>query len=57
MFLPENVRAWLYRIATPAIPLLVAYGVIEESKAPLWVAFVAAFLTSGLAAVNTSTKA
>lgn len=55
MFLPENVRAWVYRVSTAALPLLVAYGVVEDSKAPLWLAAAAAFFVPGLAAVNTST--
>jgi hypothetical protein len=52
----EATRAWIYRIVTAVIPILTAYGVISEAEAPLFVALAAAVLSTGLAAVNTSTR-
>lgn len=55
----EAKRAWLYRISVGLIPLLVAYGVVAEGTAGLWLGLAGAILgagTSGLAAANTSTK-
>jgi len=52
----EKTRAYIYRVATPVIPLLVFYGVIADEAAPLWLALVGAATTSGLAAYNTSTE-
>lgn len=57
MIFPENVRAWLYRIVVAAVPLLVAFDVIDPEHAGDWLAVAAAVLSSGLAAVNTSTDA
>lgn len=42
-------RKWLYGIALAAVPLLVAYGVIGEATAPLWIAAIAAVLAPTLA--------
>lgn len=42
-------RKWLYGVALAAVPLLVAYGVISEASAPLWIAAVAAVLAPTLA--------
>lgn len=53
----EATRAWIYRVATAALPLLVIYGIVDEQTAPLWLAAVGALLVPGLAAANTSTKA
>jgi hypothetical protein len=50
----EATRAWIYRVVTAALPLLTAYGVVAEDKVPLIVALVAAILSTGLAARNTS---
>lgn len=52
----EPTRAWIYRVLTAAVPLLIAYGVIGEQVAPLWVALGAAGLGTGLASANTSTR-
>lgn len=55
----EHVRAWLYRVATAVVPLLVAYGVIAESEAALWVGLAGAVLSAGegaLASRHTSTR-
>ena len=53
----EATRAWIYRISTVLIPLLASYGLVEENKVAGIVALVAAVLNTGLASVNTSTKA
>ena len=42
-------RKWLYGISLTVIPLLVAYGVVEEAAAPLWVALVGSVLAPTLA--------
>lgn len=52
----KAVRAYIYRIVTAAAPLLVAYGVVQESQVPMWIALAAAVLGTGTAALNTSTK-
>jgi len=57
--LDEATRGYIYRIATAVQPLLIAYGVFNESTAGLWLGLLAAVLalgTNGLASVNTSTK-
>ena len=51
----EPTRAWLYRILVAAVPLLIAYGALDESVAPLWVALAGSVLGLGLATANTST--
>lgn len=56
----EKTRAWIYRIAIAAVPLLVAYGLIQDSDAAMWLGVIGAVLGTGtnvLAAANTSTKA
>lgn len=55
----EHVRAWLYRVATAVVPLLVAYGVVAESEAALWIGLAGAVLAAGegaLASAFTSTR-
>jgi hypothetical protein len=42
-------RKWLYGISITVVPLLVAYGVLEESAAPLWIALLGSFLAPSLA--------
>lgn len=51
--LTPKTRAWLYRIATATIPLLIAYGALSESTAPLWIALAGAILSTGTAAAYT----
>lgn len=56
---PEWVRAWLYTIGMAAVPLMVAYGLLDEGTSGLWVGVLGAVLgfgSSALAAANTSTK-
>ena len=38
--IPLSARRWIYGIATAVIPLLIAYGVVDDKTAPLWVASV-----------------
>jgi hypothetical protein len=52
----EQTRAWIYRVLTAAVPLVAAYGVIDQRTAALWVSLAGAILGTGLAAYNTSTK-
>lgn len=56
--IPENVRAWIYRVAIAAIPVLTGYGVLSADKAALWLGLLGAILGTGvtlLASVHTST--
>lgn len=52
-WLTPKVRRYAYGIATATVPLLVAYGVIEESTAPLWVALAASVTATGTALAHT----
>lgn len=56
---PQPVRAWIYRVATAVVPLLILYGVLSDSEAAVWLGVSGAVLdfgTSGLAARNTPRK-
>lgn len=55
--IPAKYRSWLYAVSVAAVPLLVAYGVIEESTAPLWIAAAGAVLNSTLALRNVTPDA
>ncbi len=44
----------VYRVLVA--PVLIAYGVLDEATAAVWIGLAAAVLGVGLAAVNTSTK-
>jgi len=55
-FIPVKVRAYLYRVLTAAVPLLVGYGVLEDSTAAIWVGLGAAVLGTGTATAYTATK-
>lgn len=52
----EATRGWIYRALTALAPLAVAYGVVDEQKAALWLAAGLSLLGFGLASKNTSTK-
>ena len=57
--MPEHVRAYIYRVLTALVPLLVAYGVVTEGTVGLWLQLAGAVLAvggTGLAAAHTSTK-
>ena len=56
MNLSEPTRAWVYRVLLAVIPILTAYGVVDDQLAPLFIALGAAVLGTGLAVGNTSTK-
>ena len=55
-YLTREVRKWLYGVSLTIIPLLVAYGVLEESAAPLWVALVGSILAPTLALTHLTPK-
>lgn len=52
-WLTPAVRGWLYTVLTAAIPLLIVYGIIEDTHAPLWVALAGAVLGTSTAALHT----
>lgn len=52
----REVRKWLYGISLTVIPLLVAYGVIEKSDAPLWIALAGSILAPTLALAHLPAK-
>ena len=54
-WLTPDVRRWLYGIATALVPILVIYGVIESTTAPMWIALVASVLGTGTALAHTPT--
>jgi hypothetical protein len=56
MDIPVHVRAWLYRVLTAAVPLMIGYGVVSEQQSVLWVSLVASVLGTGTATAYTSTK-
>lgn len=55
-FFTPQVRAWIYRILISVAPLVVFYGLMTQEAVALWIALVATFLGTGMAALNTSTK-
>ena len=50
--LTPAVRRWVYGIAIAVLPLLIAYGVLDDQSAPLWAALVGAVLVPSLAVAN-----
>lgn len=46
------VRLWIYGVITAGVPLLIAYGVLSQEVAPLWIALAASFLGTGMASMN-----
>lgn len=50
-YLNPQVRQWLYVVLTAAVPLLIAYGIVDTVQAALWLALGAAVLGTGTAAV------
>jgi hypothetical protein len=52
MHLSAHTRRWIYGVALTVVPLLVAYGVLEESAAPLWIALIGAVVAPALALNN-----
>jgi len=55
-WLTPAVRKWLYGIAVVAMPLLIAYGLMDASRGSLWLAIVGAVLVPGVAYANTDTS-
>ena len=49
-------RKSLYVISLTVIPLLVAYGVIAQDKAPLWVALIASIFAPSMALAHMPPK-
>lgn len=47
----ERTRAYLYRVATAVIGLLVAYGIVADGDGALWALLAAALLGLGEGAV------
>ena len=55
----ESTRAYIYRVLTAAVPILVAYGAIAEADVAMWLGLVGAVLGAGghaLASANSETK-
>lgn len=52
----QKRRAYAYRVAVAALPLLVALGALSDRLVPLLASLIAAFLVPGLAAAHTPTK-
>ena len=52
----EQKRAYMYRVGVAVVPVLVAYGAINERDAALWLGLLGAVLGLGMAAMNTSTE-
>lgn len=50
---PLPVRRWLYGVTTALVPLFVAYGIIDEATAPLWIALAVQVFATATAFVNT----
>ena len=50
--LTPTVRRWVYGIALAVLPLLIAYGILDEQNAALWAALVGAFLVPSLAVAH-----
>ena len=47
----EN-RKWIYGVCLAVVPLLVVYGVIDKSDAPLWIALIGAVVAPTMALAN-----
>lgn len=57
--MPENQRAYIYRVCVALIPILVAAGIVAGGDAQLWLGLAAAVLgvgSAGLATANTTTS-
>lgn len=55
-YLTPKVRRYLYAIVTALVPILIAYGVVDETTSALWVALSAAVLGTGTAVAHTNTR-
>lgn len=54
-WLTPEVRRWGYGIALALLPLLTAYGILQEAHAPLWASLVGSILVPGVALAHTPT--
>ena len=54
--LTPAVRRWIYGVATAVLPILVAYGILDERRAPLWVALLGSLLVPAMAFAHTGTS-
>ena len=54
-WLTPQVRRWAYGVITAIVPLLVVYGAVEQTTAPLWLALAASVLGTGTALAHTPT--
>lgn len=52
----ELTRAWAYRVSLAVITVAGVYGIVSDQQSAGWVALATALFSSGLAAVNTSTR-
>jgi hypothetical protein len=52
----REVRKWLSGVSLTVVPLLVAYGIIEQDAAPLWIALVGSVLAPSLALSHLAPK-
>lgn len=52
-WLTPTVRRWLYGVLVALVPLLIAYGVVEETTAPLWLALASSVLGTTTALLHT----
>lgn len=50
---PEN-RKWIYNVLLSVQPLVVAYGLLTEQEAVLWLSVISSVLGLGLARANVS---
>lgn len=55
---PVKYRKYAYGVMVAIAPVAVAYGIVTDAEAGLWVSLIGATLglTNGLALVNTPTK-
>lgn len=51
----EDVRNFVYALSPAVAAIAVSYGVVDEQQSVMWVAFVAAVVGPGLAAIFTRT--
>ena len=52
-WLTPQIRRWAYGVVTAVVPLLVVYGAVEQTTAPLWAALAASVLGTGTALAHT----
>lgn len=48
----SNNRAWVYNVALAGVPVLIAYGLVSEVEAAVWLGLIQAVLGLGLARKN-----